>query len=398
MGVVMGVMGTTGASMVLVHPLLRANAHRRRKVHLVLFLIVLVADASGALTPLGNPPLYLGLLRGVPFFWPASHLFAISGGGGRVAGCVLPDRLVARGPGTKVTTAGAVSSPGLGSVALIVLVILVVFAQGFVTPRNVVLFGQPVAEAPVGVAIVLLAVSVMSAMFTRAIRQANGFTWLPMVEVAILFAAIFVTIAPWARCCRRARQVRWVRVRLTRDVVPTLAAPARENQPLGRFQGSSSESRAMKALTPAHLTLTGRSLRLLRLAVPAFRPQPRELSDGRFVSRLSANGYFQASPSHEQARHSFPPKQVRHPRPSPGQGRGGSTDCRFTSGWSPPRLAATQSPSITEPATGSRTDFHRADKASSRTHSWRGLAPTSTSFFAASYKDVDAGPSPGMTV
>jgi len=92
----------------------------------------------------------------------------------------------------------------------------------------------------------------------------------------------------------------------------------------------------MKALTPAHLTLIGRSLRLLRLAVPAFRPQPRELSDGRFASRLSANGCFQASPSHEQARHSFPPKQVRHP-----------TDCRFTSGCSPPRLATTQLPSIT---------------------------------------------------
>ena len=62
------------ASMVLIHPLLRANAHRRRKVHLVLFLILLVANASGALTPLGNPPLYLGLLHGVPFFWPARHL------------------------------------------------------------------------------------------------------------------------------------------------------------------------------------------------------------------------------------------------------------------------------------------------------------------------------------
>ena len=77
LGMAMGVvMGTTGASMVLIHPLLRANAHRRRKVHLVLFLVVLVANASGALTPLGNPPLYLGLLHGVPFFWPARHLLA----------------------------------------------------------------------------------------------------------------------------------------------------------------------------------------------------------------------------------------------------------------------------------------------------------------------------------
>ncbi len=87
------VMGTTGASMVLIHPLLRANAHRRRKVHLVVFLIVLVANASGALTPLGNPPLYLGLLHGVPFFWPARHLLApLLVVAGTAAGGLLPDR------------------------------------------------------------------------------------------------------------------------------------------------------------------------------------------------------------------------------------------------------------------------------------------------------------------
>src|SRR6185503_9607719 len=62
------------ASMVMVHPLLAANAHRQHKMHLVLFLIVLVANASGAITPLGNPPLYIGLLHGVPFFWPLHHL------------------------------------------------------------------------------------------------------------------------------------------------------------------------------------------------------------------------------------------------------------------------------------------------------------------------------------
>ena len=62
-----GVMGTTGAAMVLIHPLLRANAHRERKMHLVVFFIVLVANAGGALSPLGDPPLYLGFLRRVPF-------------------------------------------------------------------------------------------------------------------------------------------------------------------------------------------------------------------------------------------------------------------------------------------------------------------------------------------
>ena len=64
-------MGTTGAAMVLIHPLLRANAHRTRKVHLVVFFILLVANVGGSLTPLGDPPLFLGFLRGVPFLWPA---------------------------------------------------------------------------------------------------------------------------------------------------------------------------------------------------------------------------------------------------------------------------------------------------------------------------------------
>ena len=75
-GVALGVvMGQAGAAMVLINPLLHANAHRTRKVHLPLFLILLVANASGALTPLGNPPLYLGFLEGVPFFWTTRHLW-----------------------------------------------------------------------------------------------------------------------------------------------------------------------------------------------------------------------------------------------------------------------------------------------------------------------------------
>jgi len=69
-----GVVGTTGAAMTLIHPFLRANAHRSRKVHLAVFFIALVANAGGATSPLGGPPLYLGYLRGVPFFWPVQHL------------------------------------------------------------------------------------------------------------------------------------------------------------------------------------------------------------------------------------------------------------------------------------------------------------------------------------
>src|SRR5207244_11977796 len=67
--------GTTGAAMILIRPLLRANETRANKVHTVVFFIILVANVGGALTPLGDPPLFVGFLRGVDFFWPAQHLW-----------------------------------------------------------------------------------------------------------------------------------------------------------------------------------------------------------------------------------------------------------------------------------------------------------------------------------
>jgi Na+/H+ antiporter NhaD/arsenite permease-like protein len=68
-------MGTTGAAMLIIRPLIRANAWRQRKTHLVVFFIFLVANIGGALTPLGDPPLFLGFLLGVDFFWTTTHLF-----------------------------------------------------------------------------------------------------------------------------------------------------------------------------------------------------------------------------------------------------------------------------------------------------------------------------------
>jgi Na+/H+ antiporter NhaD/arsenite permease-like protein len=198
-GMVLGlVMGTTGASMVLIHPLLRANAHRRRKVHLVLFLIVLVANASGALTPLGNPPLYIGLLLGVPFFWPAMHLAAplfVVAGLLLLAFYLLDRRLVAREP--RAPPPERLRVRGWNNIALILLVVLIVLVQGFAPSRSVVLLGQLVPIAELGSGALLLLVTVVSSASTaRAVRQANDFSWHPMIEVATLFAAIFITIAP----------------------------------------------------------------------------------------------------------------------------------------------------------------------------------------------------------
>ena len=117
---------------------------------------------------------------------------------------------------------------------------------------------------------------------------------------------------------------------------------------------------AMKALTPAALTPYGGSLRLLCLVFRTSNPQPRYGPECRFRSRLNALG-GSCDPGfamNEQARRTTPPKQVRHP-----------AGCSFASSCSPPRIAATQSPSATCATTSHRTDFHPPDKTASQTHS-----------------------------
>src|SRR6516164_8546237 len=74
--VLASLVGTTGAAMIVVRPLIRANLHRRHNAHVLVFAIFLVSNVGGTLTPLGNPPLFVGFLHGVDFFWPAQHLFS----------------------------------------------------------------------------------------------------------------------------------------------------------------------------------------------------------------------------------------------------------------------------------------------------------------------------------
>jgi Na+/H+ antiporter NhaD/arsenite permease-like protein len=199
LGLALGlVMGTTGAAIVLIQPLLHANAHRRRKVHLVVFVVVLVANAAGALSPLGNPPLYVGLLRGVPFFWPAEHLvapFLLVSAVLLAVFYLLDRRLAAREPPAPARQ--PLRLRGRGNVALILLVVATVAAQGLVHPGSVTLMRQPIAGERLAAIIIFIAVTEISLRFTpRAIRQANDFVWHPMAEVATLFAGIFITIAP----------------------------------------------------------------------------------------------------------------------------------------------------------------------------------------------------------
>ena len=196
--VLAGVMGTTGAAMVLIHPLLRANAHRTRKLHIVIFFIVLVANIGGATSPLGDPPLYIGFLNGVPFFWPLQSL--------------LEPMLLIAGPVLAIFYAmdryfAASEKPpaapepfhlrGKFNILLILIVVLTVLAQGVWHPGDASLLGQEIGIERLAAMAVFVAVTLISVAFTpRAVRQGNDFNWHPMEEVAKLFAALFLTIGP----------------------------------------------------------------------------------------------------------------------------------------------------------------------------------------------------------
>jgi len=201
LGVGLGLLvDTTAAAVVVIQLLLHAISHRRHRMHLVLFLVVLVANVAGALTPLGNPPLYVGLLRGVPFFWPATHLlphFLVLTTILLAAFWVLDSRLAVTEP--PAPRPGRLRLRGWSNVGFILMAAAAVLAQGFVHPGSVVLLGLRIGVERLAAIGVFIVATEVSLRFTpRAIRRANDFVWHPMAEVAMLFAGIFVTIGPLA--------------------------------------------------------------------------------------------------------------------------------------------------------------------------------------------------------
>jgi Na+/H+ antiporter NhaD/arsenite permease-like protein len=194
--VLASLVGTTGASMLLVRPLLRANAVRSRRAHVVVFFIFIVSNAGGMLTPLGDPPLFLGFLRGVPFLWTLrlwpEWLFV---NGVLLALFYALDSTIFRRedvetPGDLDEIAIAHQIPlavaGAHNVVFLAGVVAVVLAAGAFRPLPLL-----VPEAGV------LLMALLSWKTTpRLLRVENGFTWGPIVEVAVLFVGIFATMIP----------------------------------------------------------------------------------------------------------------------------------------------------------------------------------------------------------
>lgn len=197
-------MGTTGAAMLLVRPLLRANAWRRHRVHVVVFFIFLVANIGGSLTPLGDPPLFLGFLKGVSFFWPTVHMFLpmLMLAGILLIVFYILDAVMIRRENRAIPDSPA-DEPGFRvegtiNILLLVGVVLSVLMSGVWRPGvSFEIFHVEVKLQDLLRDLLLLSIALLSFLVTpKETRRANDFTWFPIIEVAKLFAGIFITIIP----------------------------------------------------------------------------------------------------------------------------------------------------------------------------------------------------------
>jgi len=195
--------GTPGASMLMLRPLVRANRHRARTGHIYVFFIFLVCNIGGALTPLGNPPLFLGYLRGVPFFWPVTHLFVptLTLAGAVLAVFYAVDRAIYRDPRKDGEILPEIEKLSIdGGVNLLLLLgaaITMMLRTFWSLPGALDLFGIPWSFDDILADALFILLGVLSLKLThKATRQENAFVWTPIIEISILFAAIFVALIP----------------------------------------------------------------------------------------------------------------------------------------------------------------------------------------------------------
>jgi Na+/H+ antiporter NhaD/arsenite permease-like protein len=193
--------GTTGASMVMIRPMIRANQDRQRNAHVFIFFIFLIGNVGGSLTPLG-PPLFLGYLNGVDFFWTMQHgllpmLFVTAV---LLTIFFILDSLLSRGDRREIATgeSQAVRVTGLHNILFMAAAIGVVLASGiWSSGQSYHVLGHEVPlEAILRDAALLVLAALAYITTSRQNRIDNGFSWAPMGEVATLFFGIFITMIP----------------------------------------------------------------------------------------------------------------------------------------------------------------------------------------------------------
>ncbi|MGH6833450.1 MAG: sodium:proton antiporter, partial [Methyloceanibacter sp.] len=198
-------LGTTGASMILIRPIIRANQGRRYHIHVFVFFIFLVSNIGGSLTPLGDPPLFLGFLKGVDFLWTLESMLRpmLLASGILLALFYVIDRIAWNREHAELRARSRVPRQlridGLHNVLYLMAIALTVLISGIWNREASMPVGFGL-EMPVNSLIrdvVLIAISLLSWRTTpRNVRVENAFTWAPMQEVAMLFAGIFITMIP----------------------------------------------------------------------------------------------------------------------------------------------------------------------------------------------------------
>ena len=198
--IIANLIGTTGASVLLIRPLLRANAPRTRKSHIVLFFIFIVSNCGGLLTPLGDPPLFMGFQRGVPFLWTSALwpqwlmvnliLLVVF----NIWDQVVLDKEELAKPGAlleEVQHHAPLRVLGRRNAIFLLGVVAAIYGEG----QGFLNDGHP---WPKGIKEgLMLAMGVLGFMLTpKANREKNRFSFGPIIEVAVLFAGIFITMAP----------------------------------------------------------------------------------------------------------------------------------------------------------------------------------------------------------
>ncbi len=208
--------GTTGASMLMVRPIIKMNAWRKRRSHIMVFFIFLISNIGGCLTPIGDPPLLMGFMRGVPFFW-SLHLFPVLLFNVVILLTIFYflDRRayrkdIAEGLKPDISKPGTeVHILGLHNLIFLAMIVAAVILSGTLpgmaafqdaegAVRGIHLFGEVTLTYPALIEVVIiLAAAFLSFKTTNAeIRRKNHFTWGAIQEVAVLFVGIFITMQP----------------------------------------------------------------------------------------------------------------------------------------------------------------------------------------------------------
>lgn len=195
------VIGTTGASMLMIRPILRSNSWRVHKVHTIVFFIFLVSNIGGALTPLGDPPLFLGFLHGVPFFWTLKILPQMAFASGILLLLYFIIDLYSYKKEDKSALQHSEAEPlkieGARNFIFLAGIIGGVLFSGIVRMGEINIFGIHQTTENLIRDAILIVMGFLSLVFTKPeVRKGNDFSWAPILEVAYLFAGIFMTIIP----------------------------------------------------------------------------------------------------------------------------------------------------------------------------------------------------------